>query len=69
MTDIVPFSREELAALRARAEKGDIPSLDEIRRFVHTTRVSYLAAESRGKPKSRTAKPKADESDAQIDFF
>jgi hypothetical protein len=66
--EILPLSKLEISSLQARAAKGEIPTLEEVRRYVASTRVSYLAAETRSKPKDRTAKaPKPD--DRQIDFF
>lgn len=62
-----PLSKPEIQALRERAARGENLTLDEIRLFVQATRVSYLAAEVKGKPKDRTKKEKPDES--QIDFF
>ena len=63
-----PLSRAEIAALQARAARGEIPTLEEVRLYVASTRVSYLAAESQSKPKDRTAKPPKGD-DRQIDFF
>lgn len=64
------LSREELSSLQARAARGEIPTLEEIRDFIHTRRVSFLAnaAAQKASAKSRTKKaPPPDES--QIDFF
>lgn len=68
-TDPRTLSREEVSSLQARAARGEIPSLDEIRDFIHTTRVSFLAnaAAVKASGKSRTKKTPVDES--QIDFF
>lgn len=65
--EILPLSREEIRALQIRASKGETPSLEEIRRYIASTRVSYLSAESRTKPKIRTRKAEPDEN--QLDFF
>lgn len=64
------LSREEKLSLQSRSAAGETPSLDEIRDYIHTTRVSFLAAEASkaGKsPKSRLKKTPLDEN--QIDFF
>lgn len=68
-TDPRTLTREEVSSLQARAAKGELPSLDEIRDFIHTTRVSFLAnaAAQKSAAKSRVKKPPVDES--QIDFF
>jgi hypothetical protein len=63
----VPFSKEEIAALRESAGKGKIPTLLDVRRYVLSTRISYMAIEAKVKPKDRTKKPTVDEN--QIDFF
>jgi len=62
------LSRDERIALQARCAAGEIPTLDEIRDYIHTTRVSYLARAEKAKAqKSRVKKPPVDES--QVDFF
>jgi hypothetical protein len=63
-----PLTRAEIASLQAAAARGKIPTLEQVRRYVASTRVSYLAAETRSKPKDRTAKPSPND-DKQIDFF
>lgn len=68
MTDPLPLTKEEIQSLRASAARGIIPTLEQVRRYVATTRKSYLAAEQKSKPKDRTAKPPPP-TDAQIDFF
>jgi hypothetical protein len=66
--EITPLSKEEIAALQNRAAMGIIPTLEEIRRYIASTRISYLAAESKSKPKDRIKKPDTKD-DTQIDFF
>ncbi len=66
--EITPLSKAEIASLQARAARGEIPTIEEVRRYVASTRVSYLAAETRSKPRDRTAKPPKPD-DKQIDFF
>jgi hypothetical protein len=66
------LSRDERIALQAACAAGKIPTLDEIRDYIHTTRVSFLARkaadDARGKvTKSRVKKTPVDEN--QIDFF
>jgi hypothetical protein len=66
------LSRDERIALQARCAAGEIPTLDQIRDYIHTTRVGFLsrkaAADAAGKsPKSRVKKVAVDES--QVDFF
>jgi hypothetical protein len=66
------LSRDERLTLQAECAAGKIPSLDEIRDYIHTTRVSFLARkaqdDARGKvTKSWVKKTLVDES--QVDFF
>jgi len=59
-----------LKSLRAKADKGIILTLDEVKAFVAAARKSYSAAEASMKDKeklSRNKKPATDEK--QIDFF
>ena len=67
MSSPLKLSQEEISLLQAKAARGEELTLDELRNYVHTTRVSYLAAESKGKQKDRTKK--AEVSESQIDFF
>lgn len=63
-----PLSKAELASLRAQASQGVFPTLDTLRRVIHTIRKSWLAKPAeKTTGKSRVSKPKPDE--AQIDFF
>jgi hypothetical protein len=66
------LTRDERIALQASCAAGNIPTLDQIRDFIHTTRVSFLsrkaAKDAQGKvTKSRVKKAVVDES--QVDFF
>lgn len=62
------LTKEEKAVLQAKASTGYLPSLEEIRNYIHTTRVSFLANQAKGKqPASRLKKKVVDES--QVDFF
>lgn len=62
-----PLSPEELAAHRAAAASGKIPSLEICRRFVLNIRKNWLAKpEEKTKGKSRTVKAKPDEN---LEFF
>jgi len=66
---IEPFTPAELAEHRARAEKGETPTLEIVRRFVHTIRTKFTSsptAVAKGK-KSRNVAEKVNED--QIDFF
>lgn len=66
---IEPFTPAELAHHRALADKGETPTLEIVRRFVHTIRTKFSAsptAVAKGK-KTRTVAPKVNED--QIDFF
>lgn len=72
MTDPRILSRDERLSLQAECAAGKIPTLDQIRDYIHTTRVSFLAKAAKDKaagktPKSRVKKPVIDES--QVDFF
>ena len=68
MSEEIPLlSKDQIAALQARAAKGDFPSPTELRSYIATTRASYLAAEARSKSKSRNKPPPPEEK--QIDFF
>jgi len=63
------FTKAELSAHRAAAERGETPSLDIVAKFIRTIRKTFLAspiAVEKGK-KTRNSKPKVDES--QVDFF
>jgi hypothetical protein len=64
-----PLSKAEITHYRSLAERGEIPPLPIIRRFIATIRKSFLAVPSakQEKAKNRTAKPKVDEND--IDFL
>ena len=67
--EIIPLTKDEIAALAARAQRGDIPTIEEVRRYVASTRASYTAAAGKkAKPKDRTKKPDKKD-DRQIDFF
>lgn len=64
----VPLTPAEVKALREKTARGEIPSIEEVRRYVAATRVSYLSAEKKGKPRSRDKKPPPTD-ERQIDFF
>jgi hypothetical protein len=62
------FSREELAAHRAAAAKGEIPSLEIVRKFIASIRRSWLAKPvEKTQGKSRVIKTSPTEKD--VDFF
>ena len=68
MSDSPLFSKEELAAHRAAAARGVIPSLETVRKFIASIRKTWAAKpDVQTKGKSRNKKDKPDE--AQIDFF
>lgn len=62
-----------LQELRNKAAKGDILTLDELKQFVDSTRVSYKAAESKVKTPSTPDAPKLSrtkkETPKDVDFF
>lgn len=65
---ILPLSKSEADALRARASAGEMPTLEALRRFVRTIRKNWTSKpDATTKGKSRDKKPLPDEK--QIDFF
>ncbi len=73
MTD--PLTREEIAQIRANAEKGILPTLSQLAAFVRAIRRSWTAGNPPDgesptpKPaKSRTKKARP-QSGEQLDFF
>lgn len=67
MSDLPPFSKEELSSIRAKAGTGYIPTIEEVARFVKTIRQSFSSLPSKGKKgeKKKTSPTK----DEDIDFF
>lgn len=68
LTPPEPLSSKELAILRAQSAAGVYPTLDILRRVIHTIRKNWSAKPvEKTSGKSRVAKEKIDEK--QIDFF
>ena len=60
------FTKDELAAHRAEAARGIIPSFEVIAKFIRSIRKSYSALPSEKTTKSRDKKP---EPPKDVDFF
>lgn len=67
-THPIPLTRDEIAAVRENARAGRLPTLETLRRFIASTRKSWLAKPAeKTQGKSRTVKPVVTEKD--VDFF
>jgi hypothetical protein len=66
--DLIPYTQAELEALRLIVLKGEILSLDTLKRIVFTRRKGYSAIPVEKKAKSRTSE-KPGPTEEQLDFF
>ncbi len=67
-TPPIPLTREEIASVREKARAGNLPTLETLRRFIASTRKSWLAKpveKTQGKSRVKKEPP----SEKEIDFF
>ena len=67
MSELIPLTFAEMEALRAQVEKGEVLSMETLKRIVLTRRKSFLAIPTEKRSKGRTTK--AAPSEDQLDFF
>jgi hypothetical protein len=71
MTDpLTPLTKEEAAAMKAEAARGNFPTLDTLKRYLLAFRTSFLADASKTEKAAKTRNKKAPPKNPdQIDFF
>jgi len=69
MDESTKFSPAELAAHRAAAAKGILPTPEILAKFVRTIRVGFSAIPAKVSTKGRVSKTTPKPTDDQIDFF
>lgn len=67
--DDTPLTKGEIETARAKADKGETPSLSLVRRFILTIRKNFTASPKAVEKAKVTRNKKAVPDEKQIDFF